>query len=275
MNSSFAGFAAKACAFLRRDLLIALSYRLQFFIESVGIFFTSTTLFLAARLIDGQGQGYLAPYGGDFFSFVIIGVALTDYLMITTNAFASEIRKSQVVGTLEALLVSPTSINTILSLSLLYTMLTTSLRVFAYLGLGILFFDMKLELSGLGPLLIAFSATLLPFIGIGLLSAAFIIAFKQGSPIAWLMGVSNTLLAGVLYPVSVLPEWLRPVSALLPLTHGLEAIRQVMLNGAGLTDIGHQLTTLTIFALLFLVSGLWAIKKSLEIARRDGSLLHY
>ena len=90
-----------------------------------------------------------------------------------------------------------------------------------------------------------------------------------------MMAVSSGLLGGVLYPVAVLPSWLKPFSDLLPLTHGLEAMRQILLNGAGMEDIRRQLVILLIFSVILLTTGISSIYYGLRVARKEGSLLHY
>ena len=269
------GVFAKPIAFLRRDFKIAISYRLQFFIHGFGIFFTTFSFFLVSKMFAGQNIPFLEPYGGDYFSFVLIGIALTDYLTISTNSFATEIRSAQMLGTLEALLITPTSIHTILLSSFMYKLLSTSLRMFLYFLLGIFIFGTTFQNIHYLTLLLAFALTLLPFIGLGLISASFIIVFKQGSPISMLMAMSTGLLSGVLYPVTVLPDWLKPLSSLLPVTHGLEAIRQVITQGAVFSDIADRLFYLIIFSVIFLLVGTYSIHKSLIFTKKEGTLLHY
>jgi ABC-2 type transport system permease protein len=265
----------KSIAFFKRDFKIAISYRLNFIMQGVGIILTTFSFFLLSKMVDGQQITQLAPYGGDYFSFVLIGIALTDYFTISANTFASEIRTSQVVGTLESLLVTPTSIITILLSSYVYRLVSTSFRIFTYFLVGIFIFDMLLQPVSLVALLAAFVLTLLPFFGLGLLSASFIIVFKQGNPVAGLLAMSSGLLGGVIYPVTVLPGWLKPFSTILPITHGLEAIRQILLNGAGIFAIRNQLFILSILSILSLATGVVSIYYGLQIAKKEGSLLHY
>ncbi len=266
---------AKPIAFFKRDFKIATSYRLQYATQGFGILLTTFSFFLLAKMFDGQQISQLEPYGGDYFSFVLIGIALTDYFTISTNTFAAEIRTSQVVGTLEALLITPTSIITILLSSYVYKLFSTSFRIFLYVFMGICFFDMTLQSVNFIALLAAFILTLLPFLGLGLLSASFIIVFKQGNPIAGLLAMSSGLLGGVMYPVTVLPGWLKPFSVILPITHGLEAIRLVLLKGAGIAEITNQLFILIILSILSLATGVVSIYYGVKVARREGSLLHY
>jgi ABC-2 type transport system permease protein len=265
----------KPLAFFKRDFKIAASYRFHFVIQGFGIFLTTFSFFLLSKMFSGNPVPQLEPYGGDYFSFVLIGIALTDYLSISTNSFAAEIRSSQMVGTLESLLVTPTSIITILLSSYAYKLFSTSFRVVIYILVGVFLFDMFIQPVNIMALSLAFLLTLLPFLGIGLLSASFIIVFKQGNPVSGLMTMSSALLGGVMYPTTVLPSWLKPLSMLLPITHGLEAIRQVLLNGAGVSAIRNQLTILCILSVISLAIGTTAIYHGLRIAKKDGSLLHY
>ena len=266
---------SKPIAFFKRDFKIATSYRLSYATQGVGIIITTFSFFLLAQIIPGEQITQLDPYGGDYFSFVLIGIALTDYFTISTNTFANEIRTSQIVGTLEALLVTPTSILTILLSSYVYKLFSTSFRVFFYLLVGSLLFDMLIQPIHVTALILAFILTLLPFFGLGLISAAFIIVFKQGNPIGGLLAMSSGLLGGVMYPVSILPDWLKPFSTILPITHGLEAMRQVLLNQATIHTIRHQLVVLAILTFLSLSVGIIAIYHGLQIAKKEGSLLHY
>ena len=265
----------KVPAFVERDFKIAASYRLQFIMQGTGVLFTSTLFFMLARMIGDQKLASLESYGGDYFSFLLIGVAVTDYLSVSTSGFAAEIRSGQTVGTLESLLVSPTSIMTILFSSYMYKLLSTSLRLLFYFLLGFFVFQVRFHPGSIAALFLAFFLLLLPFVGIGLLSAAFIIVLKQGSPVSFLLNVSSGLLGGAMYPVAVLPDWLQPVSKILPITHGLEALRQVLLNGAGLGDIAAELFVLTIFSAVLLAAGVCAIVLAVRIAKKEGSLLHY
>lgn len=265
----------KPLAFFIRDFKIATSYRLQYFTQGLTILLTTFSFFLLSKIIPGNANPQLAPYGGDYFSFVLIGIALMDYFTISTNTFANEIRQSQITGTLESLLVTPTSIITILLSSYVYKLFSTSSRVFLYMLIGWLIFGMSFNSVNIIALTLAFTLTLMPFFGLGLISASFIIVFKQGNPIGGLMTMLSGLLGGVMYPVTVLPDWLKPFSLILPITHGLEAIRQITLNNAGIHEIQHQLLFLFIIAFFSLVTGVISIYYGLKVAKQEGSLLHY
>ncbi len=231
--------------------------------------------FFLSKLITPGVLNYMKPYGGDYFSFVIIGIALTDYLSVSLSSFSSQIRTGQMMGTLESLLVTPTSVSNIIFSSSLYNFLFTSFRIILYITIGTLFFGLNIFINSLFSIIIIIALTILVFSSIGLLSASFIIVFKQGSPISWLMGISAGLLGGVFYPVSVLPEWLKPLSFLLPITHSLEAMRRILLHGATLFDVYNEILILTIFAIFLLPAGLLSFGYGLRFAKKEGTLTHY
>ena len=266
---------AKPLAIFRRDLLIALSYRFKLVLQVVSILISSLMFFFLSRLMGAGMEDKLVPYGGNYFAFVLIGIAFGDYLTLSLGKFASEIRNAQVLGTLEALLVTPTSMATILFSSCLYNFSFTSLRIFLYLFVGIFVFGAQLQLTSVPAFLAIFILTILTFSGIGLISASFIIVFKQGSPVTWLMTTASGLIGGILYPVSILPSWLEPYSNLLPITHALESMRQILINGASFNDVMPQIQILLIFTFFLLPLGLFSFRYGLKIARKEGSLVHY
>jgi ABC-2 type transport system permease protein len=265
----------KPLAFLKRDFLIEISYRFRLILQVAGIFISTLMLFFLSRLVGMGVANQMEPYGGNYFAFVLIGVAFADYLSVSLGSFSSQIRSAQMMGTLEAILVTPTSISTILFSSTLYNFSFTSIRVILYLIVGVLLFGLNLYFSNLSAFFVVMILTILAFSGIGLLSAAFIIVFKQGSPISWVIGTASGLLGGVFYPVTVLPSWLQPYAYLLPITHALEAMRKVLLKGATFSAIYNEILALSIFVILLFPLGLFAFSYGLKLARKEGSLIHY
>jgi ABC-2 type transport system permease protein len=166
-------------------------------------------------------------------------------------------------------------VSTILLSSSIYSFSFSSLRVLLYLVVGTLLFSMTLKFNSIFAFILVTMLTISSFAGIGLISAAFIIVFKQGSPIGMLAGISSSLLGGVLYPISVLPAWLTPVAYLLPITHALEAMRRILLNGAPLAEVSNQIAVLALFTVVLLPLGLGIFRYGLRMARQDGSLIHY
>lgn len=62
--------------------------------------------------------------------------------------------------------------------------------------------------------------------------------------------VPQIFLSGVLWPVEQMPNYLQWVSAILPLRYGVDGLRQIMLYGKSLLDVGLDLLVLVAFAII-------------------------
>lgn len=264
----------KAWAFIRRDFTEATSYRLAFVFQLFSIVLVVLTFFFISRLLGEAASPYLQQYGGDYFAFALIGLALARYTGVALNSFASNISRAQSTGTLEALLVTQTGASTIILSSSLYTYLWATLDVFVYLVGGALL-GVDLSRANVPATLLALGLTTICFSSLGIIAASFIIVFKRGDPVTWLMSNASSLLGGAYFPVSVLPNWLQPLSMLLPTTYALQAIRMALLQGASFAQLSGDLIVLAVFALLLLPASLASFRHAVRRAKIDGSLTHY
>jgi ABC-2 type transport system permease protein len=262
-------------AFLKRDVSLAVSYRLSFLLQIFSIFFSVASFYFLSRLFGSALVPQLEQYGGDYFSFVLIGLAFSGYLSLSLSSFASSIREGQTTGTLEIMLLSPTRLNSILVSSSLWPYLFTTINVILYLILGILIFGFNVSQANFLTAVVVLFLSIASFSGIGILSAAVVLVIKKGDPIAWVFGGLSSLLAGVYYPISVLPDWLSPLSRILPMTYALDAMRLAMLKGYSLYDIRVDLLVLLGFTLVLVPIAFITFRAALKRAKRDGSLIQY
>ncbi len=63
----------------------------------------------------------------------------------------------------------------------------------------------------------------------------------------------QVFLSGVLWPVEQMPDYLQWISAALPLTYAIDGLRDIMLSGQSLIDVGFELAVLVGFAVLISV----------------------
>jgi ABC-2 type transport system permease protein len=262
-------------AFLKRDFSIAVSYRLSFVLRIFGIFATVASFYFLSRLFGSAMVPQLEQYGGDYFSFVLIGLAFTGYLGLSLSNFASSIREGQMTGTLEIMLLSPTRLSTILVSSSLWSYVQTTVNVIIYLLIGALVFGFNISHANFLTAVVVLLLSIVSFSGFGILSAAVVLVVKQGDPISWLFGGASSLLAGVYYPISVLPGWLTPFSRIIPLTYALDAMRLAMLQGYSLYQVRLDLLVLLGFALVLTPLSFYVFSLALKRAKTEGSLIQY
>lgn len=260
-------------AFIRRDFLIEVSYRTSFVLQLFGIFF----LILIWKFISGvinPAADTPGLEGADYFSYVVLGLAFFHYLSASITAFSTKVRNEQMTGTLEAMLVTPTSAGAIVLGSSLWIFLRTSITVVGYLAVGFMF-GVGLHPEGLLAGLLVLVMTVLAFSGIGVLSVSFVLYLKKGDPITLLVANVSALMGGVFYPPESMYPWVARWSNLLPITHALRAFRRVLLQGSGLGSILTELAALAIFTAVLLPLGVLAFRLAIRKARQEGSLIQY
>lgn len=232
-------------------------------------------IFFLSRLVGNTISGPLAPYGGSYFPFVLIGIAVQNYLTMSLSTFSSRLRESQLSGTLEAVMSAPVHLSSFLGGSAAYSFLFNALRIFIYLAAGALFFGVNLNWMRLPAVLGVICLTITAFSSLGIFSAAFIMLFKRGDPVNWGFNVISWLLGGVYYPVTILPNWLQDIAWFIPMTHSLEALRTVLLTGKGLFTIWENVLVLGLWGVVGLPLSLLIFRYALIQGRRQGTLGHY
>ncbi len=265
----------KAGAFFRRDLLTETSYRLSFLMQLVPVVLTVLVAYFMAEFLRQKGIEAVTPFAQDYFSFVLLGLAFYDYQSTATSAFARSLYQGQVTGTLETLLVTQTNLATVLLASSLYAFVATTLRLGVYLLLGIFLFGVPLAGANWGAAVVLLALALAAFSAFGFFSACFVLLFKKGDPVSWILLGASGVLGGVLYPVSSLPPWLGKLAQLLPITHALEGERRALLAGAGLGELHREAFILLLFAAVGLPLALAAFRWSVRRAKRTGTLAQY
>jgi ABC-2 type transport system permease protein len=153
--------------------------------------------------------------------------------------------------------------------------LLTILRVVVYLLVGVLVFGANLGQANVPAALLVMLLSIASFSGIGILSAALVLIVKKGDPVSWLLGGASSLLAGVYYPVSVLPDWLEPLSRILPLTYALDAMRLAMLQGYSLYELRIDILALLGFTVVLTPLAFLVFRRALKRAKMEGSLIQY
>jgi hypothetical protein len=170
---------SKMRAFFCRDLISDATYKAAFLLQLAGMFVSVLTYFFLSRLMGDIGVQHLAPYGGNYFAFVLIGIAFISYLNVSITGLSGIIREGQMLGTLEAILVTPTSIPTVLFSSSLYGFFWATINVVIYIFLGTICFDLHLEQANLTAAFIILLLTIISSTGVGIMSASFIMIVDQ------------------------------------------------------------------------------------------------
>jgi ABC-2 type transport system permease protein len=257
-----------------RDMRIALSYKAGFALTTFGAVANIAGIFFLSRAFGGVAAPMLEQYGGSYFGFVIVGVAFTNFMALGIGGLGGRIREGQMMGTLEFMLLSPNRLVVLLLGSSAWSHAYATLTLAVYVVAGVLM-GMDVGQANVPVALAAFALAIVSFNALGLLAASVVILIKQGDPVNWIVSSASILLAGVFYPVTVLPGALQALAQLLPMTHALEITRRAVFDGAGFVTLWPSFLALVVLTAILLPCGLLACRLAVRIAQQDGSLSYY
>jgi ABC-2 type transport system permease protein len=155
-----------------------------------------------------------------------------------------------------------------------YPFLITTLRIAIYIAWGAALFHFPLGSANWISVIVVLAASLLSFSGLGILSASYVLLFKRGNPAKWLLIGLWGIAGGMLFPVSILPDWLQVVAKLNPMTHALNAMRAALLGNAGLAALRPSIGLLLLFAAVLLPVSMLVFYWTLERTKSTGTLSH-
>jgi ABC-2 type transport system permease protein len=171
-------------------------------------------------------------------------------------------------GTLELLVAAPAHFSLVL---LPVTVAMTTIGLYsmgATLLWGRLLFGIEVSIER--PLLFAVSvvATVLAIGMAGFLLAVAFVRYRTAWALGNMLEYPVWLVCGFLVPLSLFPEWVRPISWLLAPTWGMNAIRESALGGSPVPDIALCL----LLGSLYTAVGVVVVDRVLDAARARAAL---
>jgi ABC-2 type transport system permease protein len=100
-------------------------------------------------------------------------------------------------------------------------------------------------------------------VGIGLSISALSTSMQQAMQYAFFLIMPMTLLSGLATPISAMPRPLRIATLANPLRFGVDWVRRVYLEGAGISAVGTDLIPLALIAAITLPTAAWLFRNRL------------
>ena len=266
------GEAGKLPAFVRRDLLIALSQRSALLRDAAVLGAQLIVFWFIGRLVDSTALPLYGERPATYIEFVAIGIVLSFVVGRVLCRVATAVREEQLRGTLGTLLATPSALRTVQLGSVVLELLWSPVRMALFLTVAALGFGLHFDVAG-APMAAVLLIALLPFVwGIGLLSAAAILAFRRGVATTAHVVVVLGVVSGAYFPLSLLPSGFESVGWMNPLARTLEGTRAVLLGGGGWDAITPHLLALLPASAGLLIAGAAAFSFAVVHERRNGTL---
>jgi ABC-2 type transport system permease protein len=262
-----------ALAVFRRDFAIERTYHFQFALSLLQTAVFGVGLYFISKLIEDPEA--LANYNGTYFDFVMAGLAVTSFAAVGLQSFGNSLVREQATGTIDLLLVAPTSPSGLMGGMFLFPFTLGSVQLVALLGFGIGVVGSGMPIGGLllsVPILLLTTAT---FAAVGIAAAGILLLAKRGDPLTGPFSQISMIMSGAIFPLEILPSWAQAISVLFPATWGVRATRELLLNDAGWRDVVPEAVVLAGFTALMLPFGIWMMRRCIETGRRNALLGGY
>ncbi|HUK80491.1 MAG TPA: ABC transporter permease [Nitrososphaerales archaeon] len=193
-------------------------------------------------------QGII-PGSSNYFEFVAPGIMAMTVMMSVMTGLPGAISQEKEVGTMDGMMVAP--INR-LSIILGKTLAQTArglLQGVILMALAITLFGVTIQ----GDIFLVFGLLLLgvfSFVGLGIVMTSITSDQQTATMLMTTLMFPMMFLSGVFFPIQQMPWYMQDISKLLPLTYATDALRRVMVLGAGIPDISTELMILIGFGIV-------------------------
>ena len=261
-------------ALVRAQWLIVTTYRTRLAFTALSVLVGIIPVYFVARALQPLLAEAIAGQGGQLFSFIVVGTVALLFITTAVGTLPAAIGSGISTGVWESLLATPARVPALLGGLTAYELLWTLARAVVLLAAAWLL-GARIAWDGALLSLLVLALIVLAYLPVGVLTAALVLAFRSATPLPRVVLVASALLGGVYYPTTVIPGWIQQVSAWIPLTYGLRALRRTLLEGWTLAQVLPDLEMLVLVEAVLLVVSSIAFAVALRYARRAGTLAQY
>ncbi len=192
-----------------------------------------------------QTQG-VVPGATNYFDFLAPGIMAMVVMMSVMTGLPAAISQEKEIGTMDGMMVAPINRLSIILGKTLSQTVRGMLQGMIILVLAVLLFGVTIH----GSILLVIGLLLLgvfSFVGLGIVLTSFAKDQQTATMLMTTLMFPMMFLSGVFFPIQQMPWYMQDISKVLPLTYASDALRKVMVLGAGIPDITTDLAVLIAF----------------------------
>ena len=215
----------------------------------------------------------------EFIGFVILGAAMATYWLNVLWMMASQLYWDKQAGFLELYIMAPVSMMAILLGMGVGGLYMSSLRAVSITVIGAILFGVQFSTAQWGFALLVFFVTMVALYGLGmLLSSIFLMWGREAWQVSMALQEPVFFLAGMNFPLRTLfssvPGVFTAVSAVVPVSFGLDAMRQLLFPGQiqGVLPPATELLILAGLGIVFITAAYLMLKRMERLAKVEARL---
>jgi ABC-2 type transport system permease protein len=195
-----------------------------------------------------QAQG-VVPGKTNYFDFVAPGIMAMTVMMSVMTGLPGAISQEKEIGTMDGMMVAPINRLSIILGKTMGQTVRGLLQGVIILALAIGLFGVTVQ----GNILLVFGLLLLgvfSFVGLGIVITSFASDQQTATMLMTTLIFPMMFLSGVFFPIQQMPWYMQDISKMLPLTYATDALRKVMVLGAGIPAITTDLSVMIAFGVV-------------------------
>jgi len=212
----------------------------------------------------------------EYVGFVIMGGAMTAFWMNVLWSMSSQLYWEKEQGNLALYIMAPNSMMAILLGMAFGGMVATTLRAVAIILLGSLLFHVQYMVVDFFQLLAVFLLAMTALYGMGMMtSSLFLLLSREAWHISNLAQEPIYLVSGFYFPIKSLNFWVAAAASVIPLTLGLDAMRQLVFPSGftlGFLGVSVEIGILVGLCVVFLTGARLLLRYMEKLAIREGRL---
>jgi ABC-2 type transport system permease protein len=197
-----------------------------------------------------------------YFDFIAPGIMAMTVMMSVMTGLPAAISQEKEVGTLDGIMVAPINRLSIIVGKTLAQTARGLLQGVIILVLASILFGVSIQ----GSILLVFGLLLLgvfSFVGLGVVLTSFAKDQETAMMVMMTLMFPMMFLSGVFFPIQQMPWYMQDISKALPLTYAADALRKVMVLGAGIPEIATELTVLIAFGVIMIAIAVPVFKRAM------------
>ena len=211
-----------------------------------------------------------------YIGFVVMGGAMTAFWLSVLWSMASQMYWEKENGNLALYIMAPNSLMAVLLGMAFGGLFATLLRATAITLLGIWAFGVEFAVASYLQLFAVFALTMVALYGMGMMTASiFLLLGREAWHLSNLAQEPIYLASGFYFPLKSLNFWVAAGASVIPLSMGLDAMRQLVFpvgSFAPFMPVRTEIIVLTVLCLVFLVGARYFLQKMEYLALREGRL---
>lgn len=210
-----------------------------------------------------------------YIGIVILGGAMMSFWLNVLWSMAGQLHWERQSGNLELYLMAPSSLLWILAGMAFGGMLATTIRAVVILTIGSLIFGVTYHIVSFPLMVLAFVLALIALYGLGsMLASLYLLYNREVWAIQEMIQEPVALITGSYMPVRALGSVVGAFAAFIPLTLGLDAIRQLVFPHLFpvFLPVGWEIAGLAVLCVVFCAGAAWSLTYIERLAKIHGKL---